>query len=129
MNRRKFGSLLVVILLVVTMTGCEIPFFHGNKSESKETTKMKEMKAKKEKEKLEAVKIEKEKLQQNKAILEKKIKDYIAANNVSGVIFVEQNHNILFNEGAGYADAEKKKVNKPSTTYPVGSITKLFVAT
>jgi CubicO group peptidase (beta-lactamase class C family) len=97
------------------MSGCENPFFYSKKSESKKTTKIKEAK--------------KEKLQKNKEIIEKKMKDYLVANNISGSIFVKQNDNIYFNEGLGYANKEKKILNQPSTTYPIGSITKVFVAT
>lgn len=123
MGFKKFGSLLVVIAVLISLSACNNIFFHSHKSDSMETTKIK---AKKDN-KIETP--ENETLQKNKDILDKKIRDYLAANKLSGSVYVEQNHTMLFNEGIGFADAEKKILNQPSTTYPFGSITKVFVAT
>ncbi len=56
------------------------------------------------------------------------IKKYLTENDLSGTVAVVQGRHIIFNEGAGYADRDKKILNQASTTYPIGSITKTFVA-
>jgi teichoic acid D-alanine hydrolase len=65
----------------------------------------------------------------NEELLQKKINDYLVNNNLSGSVFVGRNNQVLFNGAVGYANMEKKLLNQTSTTYPIASITKIFVAT
>lgn len=57
-----------------------------------------------------------------------KIREYLASNHVSGSISVVKNGMTLFSEGAGYSDISEQTLNRPTTTYPIGSITKTMVA-
>ncbi|MDQ0197122.1 serine hydrolase domain-containing protein [Neobacillus ginsengisoli] len=129
MKYNKLGLFLLVAALGTNLLGCENQFFHSGQSTNKETAKVKEIIANKEN--LQRIDKQKklERLRKNEALLQKKIEDYLVSNNNSGSVFVEQNNQILFNEGVGYANVEKKILNEPATTYPIASITKIFVAT
>lgn len=129
MKYKKFGFFFLVAALAINLVGCGNQFFQSGKSSNKETTKIKEIKASKENLRILENQKKLEISRKNQELLQKKISDYLVANNNSGSVFVEHNNQLLFNEGVGYADVEKKVLNEPSTTYPIGSITKIFVAT
>lgn len=61
--------------------------------------------------------------------IQKKINSYLAANQINGSVAVVQNKKVIFNKGLGFANLENKTLNGPTTTYPIASITKSFVAT
>lgn len=63
------------------------------------------------------------------ALVQQQIEDYLRKNNLSGSISVIRGKQTIYNGGVGYADAEKKIFNQSSTSFPIGSITKTFVAT
>lgn len=54
---------------------------------------------------------------------------YLFTNHISGSVVVAKNNKIIFNEGIGYANFGTRTLNKPTTTYPLASITKSIVAT
>lgn len=58
-----------------------------------------------------------------------KIKNYLLSRKINGSIAVVNNNKVIFNEGVGYANFQKKLLNTPATTHPIGSITKSLVAT
>ncbi|WP_223593914.1 serine hydrolase domain-containing protein [Neobacillus bataviensis] len=60
--------------------------------------------------------------------IHQKIREYLVSNHVSGSIAVAKNGSTLFSEGTGYSDISKRTLNRPTTTYPIGSITKTMVA-
>lgn len=61
--------------------------------------------------------------------LQQSIRDYLENNKLNGTVAVVNGNRILFNDGVGYADFYKKRLDTNATTYPIGSITKTFVAT
>ncbi|OIK16424.1 hypothetical protein BIV60_05275 [Bacillus sp. MUM 116] len=60
---------------------------------------------------------------------QQRIKEYLKYKHINGSVVVFKNHKLIINEGFGYANFKAHKLNQPSTTYPIGSITKAFVAT
>ncbi|MDP4084018.1 MAG: serine hydrolase domain-containing protein [Bacillota bacterium] len=96
-------------IFLISQTGCQNAAFllHGKASASEEL--------------LYTVK-------KNKQV-EKKLKNYLESQQISGSVMVVKNKGIVFNEGAGYSNIKKRKKNTPSTTYPIASMTKVFVAT
>ncbi|WP_176699678.1 serine hydrolase domain-containing protein [Neobacillus massiliamazoniensis] len=60
---------------------------------------------------------------------QKKLRQYLLSKHVNGSVAVIRETQILFNEGIGFADIKKGRANLPSTTFPIGSITKAIVAT
>ncbi|HEY2420095.1 MAG TPA: serine hydrolase domain-containing protein [Neobacillus sp.] len=58
-----------------------------------------------------------------------KIRDYLALKHVNGSIAIVKEKQVIFNEGAGFSNRKNQLVNQSSTTFPIGSITKIFVAT
>ena len=60
--------------------------------------------------------------------IQHKIREYLLTNHISGSIAVVKNNKKFFSEGIGYSDLSNRTLNSPSTTYPVGSITKTIVA-
>lgn len=60
---------------------------------------------------------------------QQRIYDYLLAHHVNGSVAIVKNNKSIFNEGLGYADFKNYVINGPTTTYPIASITKLFVAT
>lgn len=64
----------------------------------------------------------------NEKHIQQKIREYLISNHVSGSIAVVKNNKMFFSEGIGYSDVSKRTLNSPSTTYPIGSITKTIVA-
>lgn len=61
--------------------------------------------------------------------LQTKLTQYLASRDINGSIAVVKNKKILFNEGLGYANILTGAVDKPTTTYPLASVTKSMVAT
>ncbi|HLO11395.1 MAG TPA: serine hydrolase domain-containing protein [Pseudoneobacillus sp.] len=60
--------------------------------------------------------------------IQHKIREYLLSKHISGSITVVKNNKKFFSEGIGYSDLSNRTLNSPSTTYPVGSITKTIVA-
>ncbi|MCQ6278280.1 serine hydrolase domain-containing protein [Bacillus sp. EB600] len=77
---------------------------------------------------IETVKIQNS-LQAKEEKIRQSIRDYLQQSNLSGVVAVVKGSHPIFNEGVGYADLDKKIMNQPSTTFPIGSVTKTFVST
>ncbi|WP_284036501.1 serine hydrolase [Neobacillus sp. 114] len=133
MTLKKLGSLLLVLTLATAgMSGCFglIQTDKGSNNNAAKEVKAQEINIEKELQRKK--KVEQTKLEMNKQkvdALKQKIHNYITANNISGTVTVSQNNQFIFNEGNGYANVEKKLPNDPSTTYPIGSITKIFVST
>ncbi|NRD76446.1 beta-lactamase family protein [Bacillus sp. BRMEA1] len=65
---------------------------------------------------------------QKQANIAWKIRDYIRSNDINGSIAILKGEKILFNEGAGFSNFNKRMTNTAETTYPIGSITKSIVA-
>lgn len=57
------------------------------------------------------------------------IREFLHQGNYNGAVTVVKDHHLIFNEGFGYADLDKKTLNQADTTFPIGSITKIFVST
>jgi D-alanyl-D-alanine carboxypeptidase len=53
----------------------------------------------------------------------------VGANNFSGSVLISRDGKVLFEKGYGYANAEWKISNTPTTKFRIGSITKQFTAT
>lgn len=130
MKFKKICSLLLIIFVAVNLSACENPLYSSKRVDKpikatkngdniKTATDQVEMEKKK----------EMEMEQRNEEALQKKIHEYLLAKNLSGSVSVIKNNHVLVQEGVGYANVEKKLLNQPSTTYPIGSITKIFVAT
>jgi CubicO group peptidase (beta-lactamase class C family) len=60
--------------------------------------------------------------------IRQKIENYLITNHLSGSIAVVKNNKKVFTEGIGYSNIFNRTLNSPSTTYPIGSITKTIVA-
>jgi CubicO group peptidase (beta-lactamase class C family) len=69
----------------------------------------------------------------NPAELQAKINEYLAPwlqmGSFSGVILIAKGDEVLFQQGYGFADFEKKIPNEPGTKFLIGSLWKQFVAT
>ncbi|MFK9090080.1 serine hydrolase domain-containing protein [Bacillus salipaludis] len=61
--------------------------------------------------------------------IQQAIRDYLISHHVNGSIAVVKKNDILFQEGVGFANRKRQIANKPTTTHPIASITKLMVAT
>lgn len=61
--------------------------------------------------------------------VQSRIRDYLFSKQINGTVAVIKGHKTIFNEGIGYTDLKTRSFNQPNTTYPIGSITKSFVAT
>lgn len=61
--------------------------------------------------------------------VQSRIRDYLLSHQINGSVAVIKNKKSIFNEGIGYNDLKARSFNRPDTTYPIGSITKTFVAT
>lgn len=123
MKYKKLGPIILVVVLSFYLGGCENPF---NSSANKKT----QIKASKENNIQNVNKLNKVEIsQKNEELLQSKINDYLVGNGLSGSVFMARDNKVLFNGSVGYANVEKKLLNQPSTTYPIGSITKIFVAT
>ena len=79
--------------------------------------------------KLQKAEMEKEKETEKEEKIRQSIREYLQKKHLSGVVTVVRGKHPIFNEGVGYADLDKKIVNQPGTTFPIGSITKTFVST
>jgi CubicO group peptidase (beta-lactamase class C family) len=60
--------------------------------------------------------------------LKDSIREYLRSQQVSGSVLVVKGDKVIFNEGVGLADRSRAVPNLPSTTFPIGSITKAMVA-
>jgi CubicO group peptidase (beta-lactamase class C family) len=56
------------------------------------------------------------------------LREYLLTQQVSGSVLVVNKDKVIFNEGVGLADRNHSIPNLPSTTFPIGSITKAMVA-
>jgi CubicO group peptidase (beta-lactamase class C family) len=130
MKLKKISLLLLIVIVAVNLSACENPLYSSKRvekpvNETKNDNKIKVSTDQVEMEK--EIKMEMER--RNEEALQKKIHEYLLAKNLSGSVSVVKNKHVLVEEGVGYANEEKKLLNQPSTTYPIGSITKVFVAT
>ncbi|MGG5252088.1 serine hydrolase domain-containing protein [Neobacillus sp. SM06] len=57
-----------------------------------------------------------------------KIRGFLISNGINGNVAIVKDGTILFNEGIGFAHFSDQSKNHPSTTHPIGSITKAIVA-
>ncbi|MFJ5715551.1 serine hydrolase domain-containing protein [Neobacillus sp. NPDC093127] len=129
----------LAVVLIFYMGGCENPFspnkesatkdFHNSNERPKNIDKTPMEKKDPSINKEESEKEKAALAQKNEEMLQQKIREYLNTNSLSGTIAVVRGKHILFNEGTGYANIEKKSLNTASTTYPIGSITKIFVST
>jgi CubicO group peptidase (beta-lactamase class C family) len=106
-NVKCITASLMVILLAIIPAGCQIhqeKLNHNVSAESKRAFK------------------------RDHSTIRSKIRDYLQSNNINGSIAVVKDGNILFEEGIGFANFNKRLLNKAATTYPIGSITKSIVA-
>jgi teichoic acid D-alanine hydrolase len=62
-------------------------------------------------------------------LIQTKVTEYLLSHHINGSVAVLNDNRIIFNEGVGYSSFKNRKRNQSSTTYPIGSITKAFVAT
>ncbi|MDR6999523.1 serine hydrolase domain-containing protein [Neobacillus niacini] len=60
---------------------------------------------------------------------QQRISDYLRYKHINGSVAVLKNHKLVYNKGIGYANFKAHILNQPYTSYPIGSITKAFVAT
>jgi CubicO group peptidase (beta-lactamase class C family) len=107
MNWKNLRLLFITLLIVCTLGGC------GGSTNTRKPVNVTKMNNKLKKE----------------PKFRQEVKDYLQKNKLSGAVAIVKDNHILFNEGVGYADIDKKVLNQPSTTFPIGSITKTFVAT
>lgn len=61
-------------------------------------------------------------------VREKSLRQYLQSKHVNGSVRVVRDEKVIFNEGIGFANLKNSKANLPSTTFPIGSITKSMVA-
>ena len=60
--------------------------------------------------------------------VQEKIQAYLLSKHVNGSIAVVKKNKVIFNEGIGLANRATGRVNLSSTTFPIGSVTKVIVA-
>jgi CubicO group peptidase (beta-lactamase class C family) len=122
----------MMIVLSSFMFGCENHVFFGAETKVKAVENVKAV------EEVKEIKVDNrdlinqqkaEEARKNQELLQNRIREYLLSSNISGAVSVVKNNQIIFNEGVGYANTEKQLLNQPSTTYPIGSISKVFVAT
>lgn len=65
---------------------------------------------------------------QNETNLERRLRTYLMANHLNGSVAIVKDQQIIFHEGAGFADFQQRLANQPATAHPIASITKLIVA-
>jgi CubicO group peptidase (beta-lactamase class C family) len=122
MKCKNLSVLFIVLFFTVTLFAC-------TKQESQKGTtneeKQKSIELMKKQQKLQA---EKKKIEKEEKIRQN-IRDFLKSGSYSGVVTVVKGNDTIFNEGVGYADVDKKTLNQPETTFPIGSITKIFVST
>lgn len=109
----RYFAFLIISILIISQTGCDRlinPFLKPAKASTIPSGELLH------------------KTKKNKKI-EKKIQNYLQSNHLSGSVLVAKNKEILFNGGIGLSNRQKGKKNTSSTTYPIASITKAFVAT
>ncbi len=112
----------MAVAVIFSLTGCNLPFFHKAHQSSKPK--------KEEKIAQEPVKKRKPYIPNKSETLQLNIRDYLRSyKDFSGSISVMQDNQILYRQGIGYANIEKELMNTPTTTFPIGSISKLFTAT
>jgi CubicO group peptidase (beta-lactamase class C family) len=61
--------------------------------------------------------------------IHQRIRDYLISKHVVGSVAIVKNKQLTFNEGVGFSDIKNRTVNQSATTFPIGSITKVMVAT
>lgn len=120
MNFKKILCLSVVAAISINLSACqnnakEVKTINGNKESNMQKVPSPNNQTNEE--------ISKEEL------LQKKVYDYLIENNLSGSVYVGRNNQTFFNGAVGYANVEKKLLNQSSTTYPIASISKIFLAT
>lgn len=125
MKYKTLGSLLLVAVLTSSLAGCENLLFQSEQNKRIAENPIKTVR--------ETKKIQKkvDTNLKNQEMLQKEVRDYLLSfgDNISGSVSVVQNNRTLFREGFGYADSSNNVLNQPATTYPIGSISKVFVAT
>src|SRR5690242_11777081 len=111
MKCKNLSVLFIVLLFTVTLFACT------GKDSQKSTTNEEKQKsielAKKQQQAEKKKKEQEEKIRQN-------IRDYLQKGNYSGVVTVVKGNQTIFNEGVGFADIDKKTLNQPETTFPIG---------
>ncbi|MBM7654988.1 serine hydrolase domain-containing protein [Neobacillus cucumis] len=117
MNCKNLWLLFITLLIVCTLGGCGGSNIDKNITITKKPVKVAKINNKLKKE------------SQKESKIRQEVKNYLQKNKLSGSVAIVRGNHILFNEGVGYADIDKKVLNQPSTTFPIGSITKSFVAT
>jgi CubicO group peptidase (beta-lactamase class C family) len=109
MNYRNLCLLIITVVLALSLGGCGKSNVVKNAQKSNLKSHVKG--------------------NQKEAKIRQETEDYLQKNKLSGSVAIVKGSHILFNEGVGYADIDKQLPNDSSTTYPIGSITKTFVAT
>lgn len=61
--------------------------------------------------------------------IHQRIRDYLVSKRVNGSVAMVKNKQLIFNEGVGFSNIKNRTVNQSGTTFPIGSITKVIVAT
>jgi CubicO group peptidase (beta-lactamase class C family) len=121
MNIKNVSVLMMTLLFSVILFSCGKQENHNQATKEDKQKAMELVKKKAEKEK----KVQQEKEEK----IRQSIRDYLQKGNYSGVVTVIKGNQTIFNEGIGYADVDKKTLNQSETTFPIGSITKIFVST
>lgn len=60
--------------------------------------------------------------------VQERVRNYLTKNKINGSIVIVKKNKKVFDEGIGYAEIALGTPSQPSTTYPIGSITKTIVA-
>lgn len=115
---KKLSVFFIAVIVAFTLIACGKQQNQSNSSHEK---------------KQEAIDLATKKKQQAEKNKEEKIRqslnDYLQNSHLNGVVTVTSGSHTIFDEGVGYANMEKKISNQPDTTFPIGSITKIFVST
>ncbi|MDN3018494.1 serine hydrolase [Paenibacillus sp. BSR1-1] len=126
MKRKGLALLMLMFVVLINTTGCEMQFLQNSnamikKPDQKQVSKKSNL--------VNTNLKDKESTYEDKEQLQKNIRELLFSKNVSGSVLVAKDNQVIFSEGIGYANKEKKLLNDASTTYPIGSISKLFLAT
>jgi CubicO group peptidase (beta-lactamase class C family) len=106
----------LAVILSICLVGCQELSFHQGMSDENITRQ--------------SSKKEKMVVDHNpQKTIQEMISRFLVTNQINGSVAVLQSSKVIFNKGLGYANIENKTLNKPTTTFPIGSITKTFVAT
>ena len=104
MSIKVFSASLMAITLAIGTAGCQIQHSEIKQNVSADSLKI------------------------DHSTVKSKIRDYLQANHINGSIAVIKNGNILFNDGIGFANFNKRSLNQADTTFPIASITKSIMA-